>query len=90
MNQWHRFQPCPSRPTSELSRWLPPAMTLTARLADRALLSGSASRCSPRQVGRMVGRQMGQQARPAGAPAGPDRAGCAGQRRNVPAGVIRD
>ena len=51
MNQWHRFQHGPSRPASEQSRWLPPAMAVAARLADRALPSGRVSRCSPRQAG---------------------------------------
>ena len=32
MNQWHRFQPGPSRPAPELSRWLPPAMHVAAFL----------------------------------------------------------
>ena len=90
MSQRHRFQPGPSRPASEPSRRLPPAITVAARRAGRALLSGDVSRCSPRQTGRTAGRQPARQARPAGAPAGPDTAGRAGQRRNVPAAVIRD
>jgi hypothetical protein len=90
VNQRHRFQPGPSRPVSELSRRLPPAMTVAASLTGRALPSGGVSRCSPRQAGRTVARQMGRLARPAGPPADPDRAVRAGQRRNIPAGQNRD
>jgi hypothetical protein len=46
--------------------------------------------CLPRQPGRTVTRQMGRLSRPAEASGDPGEAGSAGQRRNVPAGAIRD
>ena len=61
MNQWHRPQPGLSRPVSELTRWLPPAMTvIAARLTGRALPSGDVSQFSPgRPAGRLAGRWAG-------------------------------
>jgi hypothetical protein len=88
--QRHHFRPGPSRPASELSRGLPPAMTAASPLTGRALPSGGVSRCSPRQAGRTVARQVPRQPRCAGAPADPDRGRYAGQRRNRPLEVNRD
>lgn len=62
----------------------------TAACRRGRALPGRVSRCLPWQVDRTVAWQLGRQPRPARAPADPDQYRCAGQRRNVPLGVIRD
>lgn len=84
--------PCRSTPaaTARDSRWPPghprPPRTITRPGAP----GGRVGRCLPRQTGRTVTRQVARQPRPAGVPAAPGGAVGAGQRRNVPSGVIRD